>query len=142
MGTIATMTVQGHRRTVHRSLAIAALLGLVLFSASCDIVRGVVPGQPPVAAGPLGPIFQGPDGGPPVECRGVPKDECIGFTSRGEANVVRFIVVCTSVCTPGKGDVAMYALRPSGAVEAIGTGSYSGVEAEPQPAPTPEPSPV
>jgi hypothetical protein len=133
------MTVLGRRRIVRRALAIAALIAVALLAAGCGIVDREV-GQPPIAPGPLGPIFPAPDGGPPIECRGVPKDECIGFTSRGETNIVRFIVVCTSVCTPAKGDVGMYALRPSGAVDGIGQGSYSGAEAVPQPALTPEPS--
>ena len=136
------MTARGRRGAVRRSsFAVAILVGLALTSAGCGILDREVIGQPPVAAGPLGPIFTSPDGGPPVECRGVPKDQCVSFSSRGEANVVRFIVVCTSVCTPAKGDVAMYVLRPSGAVESTGQGSYAGAEAEPQPALTPEPSP-
>src|SRR5262245_11652315 len=139
--TIAGMD-QGRRRTVRRSFALGTLLALALCSAGCDIVRRDVPGQPPVAPGPLGPVFPGPDGGPPVECRGIPKDPCIGFRNRGEPNIVRYIVVCTSVCTPEKGDVGMYALRPNGAVEGIGTGSYAGGDAVPQPAPAAEPSPV
>jgi hypothetical protein len=134
------MTVLGRRRMVRRSLAIAAWIALALLVAGCGIVDREVVGQPPIAPGPLGPIFPAPDGGPPIECRGVPKDECIGFTSRGETNIVRFIVVCMSVCSPEKGDVAMYALRPSGAVDGIGQGSYSGGVAVPQPPITPEPS--
>ena len=103
---------------------------------------GVVPVQdrPPVPVGPLGPIVPGDGGAPPVECRAVPIEECKGFSSIGEADVVRYIVTCTTVCTPQKGDVRIDILGANGVTRSAGEGSYSSGQAAPAPAITPVPS--
>lgn len=93
--------------------------------------------RPPVAAGPLGPVVPGEGGSPPVECRGVPLEQCKGFANTGEADVARYIVTCTSTCTPVKGDVRIDILGTNGVVRSAGDGSYASGEAAPAPAAPP-----
>jgi len=125
-----------------RRMVLAAVALLVL--AGCGLIP--VQNGPPVPPGPLGPIVPAEGGGPPVECRGVPLDQCRGFASSGEADVVRYIITCTSVCSPEKGDVRIDILGGNGATRSAGNGSYSTGEAVPVPAPpasdplTPEPA--
>jgi hypothetical protein len=119
------------------SVAFAMAVGLT----GCGLTRTVVNGDPPVPAGPLGPIVPGQGGGPPVECRGVPIEQCQGYGGMGEPNVVRVIVTCMTVCTPAKGDVRIDVLRPDGRTESMGQGSYAGAEAAPGPVSTPPPVP-
>jgi len=121
-----------------RRLVLAAMTILVV--AGC----GLVPAQngPPVPPGPLGPIVQAEGGGAMVECRGVPVEQCRGFASSGEADVVRYIVTCTSACTPEKGDVRIDILGSNGTTRSAGGGSYSSAEEAPVPAPAAsEPAP-
>jgi hypothetical protein len=117
----------------------AAVRGLVLTAAAVVVLGGcgLIPVQDgaPVPPGPLGPIVQAEGGGPMVECRGVPVDQCRGFASSGEADVVRYIITCTSACTPDKGDVRIDILGRNGATRSAGNGSYSTAEAAPIPAP-------
>ncbi len=98
---------------------------------------GLIPVQdgPPVPAGQLGPIVQGEGGGPPIECRGVPLESCRGFGNTGDRDVVRYIITCTSVCTPEKGDVRIDILGANGSTRSAGNGSYSSGDAVPAPAP-------
>jgi hypothetical protein len=98
-----------------------------------------VNGDPPVPAGPLGPVVAGQAGGPPVECRAVPIDECRSMGGVDDPNVVRVIVTCMTVCTRAKGDLRIDVLRPNGTTESMGQGSYAGAEAVPEPAIPPEP---
>lgn len=126
----------GGWRTYHhamRRLLTGPLLALVL--TAC----GLVPvGQgPPVPAGPLGPIAPGEAGAPPIECRGVPLEQCKGFASADQPDVVRWIITCTSVCTPDKGDVRIDILGPDGTTRAAGQGSYASGAAMPAPAAPP-----
>ncbi|HET8786581.1 MAG TPA: hypothetical protein VFM38_13165 [Candidatus Limnocylindrales bacterium] len=106
----------------------------VLFVATGCSVVGSQNG-PPVPPGQLGPIVVGEAGGPPIECRGVPLESCRGFGSTGEPDVVRYIVTCTSVCTPDKGDVRIDVLGSNGLTRSAGNGSYSSGDAVPAPAP-------
>jgi hypothetical protein len=110
--------------------------------AGCDLTRTVVNGDPPVPAGPLGPIVPGQAGAPPVECRGIPIEQCQSMGGVGGGNIVRVIVTCMTVCTPAKGDVRIDVLRPNGTTESMGQGSYAGAEAAPQPAPVIDPVPA
>ena len=107
--------------------------GVAFVLAGC----GVVPVQngPPVPPGQLGPIVQGEGGGPPIECRGVPLESCRGFGSTGDPDVVRYVITCTSVCTPDKGDVRIDILGSNGATRSAGNGAYSSGDAVPAPAP-------
>jgi hypothetical protein len=113
--------------SMHRVVA-CSLVTLAL--AGCGLVP-VGDQGPPVPAGPLGPIVQADGGGPPIECRGVPIEQCQGWGNVGVADVVRWIVTCTSVCTPQQGDVRIDALRSNGTTESMGGGSYSSAEAAP-----------
>jgi hypothetical protein len=123
---------RGH---VLASVVVALTLGI----AGCGLSPTVLNGDPPVPAGPLGPIVPGQPGSPPVECRGVPIEDCKSMGSVDGPNVVRVIVTCMTVCTPAKGDVRIDVLRPDGSTEAMGQGSYAGAEVFPQPAIPPEP---
>jgi hypothetical protein len=114
-----------------RRLVLAAVALLVL--GGCGLVP--VQNGPPVPPGPLGPIVPAEGGGPPVECRGVPVEQCRGFASSGEADVVRYIVTCTSACTPQKGDVRIDILGTNGTTRSAGGGSYASGDAAPVPAP-------
>jgi hypothetical protein len=115
-------------------------LAMVLFAtvAGCGVVP-VAEGRP-VPPGPLGPIVPNDAGGPPIECRGVPREACTSFgQGRGEPDVVRYIVTCTAVCTPEKGEVRIDILGASGTTRSAGSGQYSSGEAVPA-EPTPPPS--
>jgi hypothetical protein len=116
------------------------LIGMVIATvvAACALVP--VGDRPPVVAGPLGPVVPGEGGSPPVECRAVPLEQCKGFANMGEADVARYIVTCTSICTPLKGDVRIDIVGTNGLVRSAGVGSYASAEAEPAPAATPLPS--
>ena len=118
-------------------LATIALLSL----SGCGFFGGaVVQDGPPVPAGPLGPVLPGQDGGPPVECRGVPMEQCQSFGSGAQPGVVRVIVTCTGVCTPVNGEVRIDTLHPDGTTRSMGQGSYSAAAAPPlipEPATTP-----
>jgi len=116
------------------------LIGSVIAIAVAACALVPVGDRPPVAAGPLGPVVPGEGGSPPIECRAVPLEQCKGFANMGEADVVRYIVTCTSVCTPLKGDVRIDILGTNGLVRSAGEGSYESAEAEPAPAATPMPS--
>ena len=116
-------------------IAIASTLG------ACGFIGGtVVQDGPPVPAGPLGPVVPGRDGGPPVECRGVPMVQCQDFGCCAEAGVVRVIVTCTGVCTPVNGEVRIDALQPNGTTRSMGQGAYAGAAAQPAPPVIPEPA--
>jgi len=125
-----------YHRLVHRvRRTIAARLGLVVLAvalAGCGLT-GTVSGKPPVPAGPLGPVVPGQDGGPPVECRGVPIEPCQGFGNVSEPNVVRVIVTCLTTCTLANGDIRIDVLRPNGMTESKGEGGYAGAAAAPPP---------
>ena len=149
MATVAAPGLQAaggrHPRTIPRmdrparllfaAVAVAVAVGL----AGCGLTRTVVNGDPPVPAGPLGPVVAGQAGAPPVECRGVPIDECQSMGGVDGPDVVRVIVTCMTVCTRAKGDLRIDVLRPNGTTESMGQGSYAGAEAVPEPAIPPEP---
>lgn len=112
-------------------LAVLAVLALTL--SGCGLMRTAGDGQAPVPPGPLGPVLPGQGGGAPVECRGVPIEQCQSFGNVGEPNVLRWIISCVTVCTPLKGDVRIDVLRPNGAIESMGQGSYASAGAAPVP---------
>ena len=104
-----------------------AIVGVALLVTACGLTP--VANRPPVPAGPLGPIVPGPAGAAPVECRGVPIEQCTGFANAGEADVVRYIITCTSVCTPQQGDVRIDILGSNGIVRSAGDGNYASAPA-------------
>lgn len=109
---------------MRRSLGI---VGTALAVAACGLTP--VANRPPVPPGPLGPIIPGQGGSPPVECRGVPRDQCVSFANVGEGDVVRYIITCTSVCTPEQGDVRIDILGLNGTIRSAGDGSYASAPA-------------
>jgi hypothetical protein len=120
-----------------RGASIAAILAAAI--AGCGLVP--VSQGPPVPPGPLGPIVQAEGGGPPIECRGVPLEQCKSFgNTGGDPDIVRYIITCTSVCTPDNGDVRIDIFASNGTTRSAGNGAYSTGQAEPAPALTPEPS--
>ena len=126
---------------MHALRALLATITLAWTVGACGFLGGtVVQDGPPVPAGPLGPVLPGQDGGPPVECRGVPMGPCGDFGFGAEGGVVRVIVTCTRVCTPANGEVRIDAVQPDGTTRSMGQGSYSGAAPEPQPQVIPEPA--
>jgi hypothetical protein len=111
----------------------AAVFGVALVLVACAI--DPVEDRPPVPAGPFGPIVPSSVGGPPVECRGVPVGPCADLGSGEDADVVRYIVTCTAVCTLQRGETRIDALLANGQVVSRGAGSYDSSEAEPAPGP-------
>ena len=114
-----------------RRLILAAAVAFV--AGGCGLVP--VQSGPPVPPGPLGPIVQSDDRRTQIECRGVPIEQCRAFANQGEADVVRYIVTCTSVCTPQKGDVRIDILGSNRSTRSAGSGSYASADAVPAPAP-------
>ena len=104
---------------MRRLLAIA---GIAFAVAACGLTP--VANRPPVPPGPLGPIIPGQGGAPPVECRGVPREQCMSMVNLAEADVVRYIITCTSVCTPDQGDVRIDILGSNRTIRSAGDGSY------------------
>lgn len=109
------------------------IMAAALVIGGCSVVQ--VPNGPPVPPGPLGPIVQSDGGNAQIECRGVPIEQCRGFANDAEADVVRYIVTCTSACTPEKGDVRVDILGSNGTTRSAGAGSYSSAQAVPAPDP-------
>lgn len=106
--------------------------------AACGLTP--VADRPPVPAGPLGPIVPGPAGAAPVECRGVPIEQCTSFANAGERDVVRYIITCTAVCTPQQGSVRIDILGSNGSTRSAGDGQYVASAPVPAPAAPAEPS--
>jgi hypothetical protein len=126
-------------RHLSRVVLAAGSLAMAVGLIGCGLTRTVVNGDPPVPAGPLGPVVPAQPGGQPIECRGVPIEQCQGFGGVGDPNVVRVIVTCMTVCTPTKGDVRIDVLRPNGTTESMGQGSYAGAEVFHPPVPVGSP---
>lgn len=128
-------------RRVREGLRAAALV-VALLTAGCDVTRTIVDGGPPVPAGPIGPVVADPAGGPPIECRGVPVQQCreMAGDRLGRNDVVRVIVTCTRVCTATDGEVRIDLVMADGRVQPSGGGGYSTAPAVPAPAPN-EPIP-
>jgi hypothetical protein len=106
--------------------------------ASCGFTMFGQP--PPIPVGPMGPVVANPNGGPPVECRDIPIEQCTssaGIDSR--PNVIRVIVTCTKVCTPTDGEYRLDLLLAHGRIEQAGGGAYASAPAaapnEPEAAP-------
>jgi hypothetical protein len=138
MNTMGSMTI---RRALDRLWMVAAGTSVALIVAACELVP--VGGAPPIPAGPVGPVVQNPGGGAPVECRGIPIQQC--QQSAGDLpsrpDVVRVIVTCTKVCTPTEGEYRLDYVTVNGRVEQAGGGGYASAPAaapgEPEPVPAP-----
>jgi hypothetical protein len=97
-------------------------------------------GAPPIPVGPVGPVVANPNGGPPIECRGIPIEQCTTSGGVDTRNVVRIIVTCTKVCTPTDGEYRLDVLKADGRIEQVGGGAYASAPAaapdQPEPSPT------
>ena len=115
---------------------------VTLLASGCGLVLdpgGGPDAQPPVSGEELGPIFPAPNGGPPIECRGVPRAQCEspgafedGVGGVRVRDVERVIVTCTSPnCDSGGGEFRIDVLLPDGTTQEIGAGGYGSTEALP-----------
>ena len=117
-----------------RSVVLAAIVVLfALIGAGCALIP--TQDSAPVPPGPLGPIVPAVGGGPPIECRGVPLEQCRSFGNSGDADTVRYIITCTTVCTPEKGDVRIDILGSDGTTRSNGNGAYASGGGVPGPIP-------
>jgi len=114
------------------------MLMITLAVAGCAISGGApqAPRQP-VAAGPIGPVIAAPDGGPPIECRGLPQERCreVGALGGGQGGIAehgiaiddieRVIVSCEGApCTSTDGAFRIDILAEDGSTIEIGRGGY------------------
>jgi hypothetical protein len=124
-------SVPTYHPSVRRARVLLVTIALASTLGACGFLGGtVVQDGPPVPAGPLGPVLPPEGGGPAIECRGVPVEQCRGFVSQDQQNVVRVIVTCTAACTPEQGEVRIDVLLPDGSTRSMGRGSYASA-AEP-----------
>jgi hypothetical protein len=113
------------------------MAGLLVAVALAACVAVPVPQRDPVPAGPLGPVIAAPDGGPPIECRGIPQDRCreVGTVRDGEggvaqADIVRVIVTCEGApCTLADGAFRIDILLKDGSTIEHGSGGYGSAPA-------------
>ena len=115
---------------------------VTLLASGCGLVLdpgGGPDAQPPVSGEELGPIIPAPNGGPPIECRGVARAHCEGpgifedgVGGLRVRDVQRVIVTCTSLtCGPGGGEFRIDVLLRDGTTQEIGAGGYGSTEALP-----------
>jgi hypothetical protein len=131
-------------RSMGRREALPWLLAAALVLSGCEVTRSVVGEPGPIPIGPSGPIVANPNGGPPVECRGIPVQQCVQSApvDLGRNDIARVVVTCTKVCTPTQGEFRLDLVLADGRMEGMGGGAYSSAPAAPAPAPVePEASP-
>jgi hypothetical protein len=134
------MASMSFRPALDRLWAIAAGTTLALLVAACGFT--VLGQPPPIPVGPVGPVVPNPNGGAPVECRGIPIEQCtISAGVDGPPNVVRVIVTCTKVCTPTEGEYRLDLLLADGRIEQAGGGAYASAPAAAPGSPEPVPAP-
>jgi hypothetical protein len=123
--------------------ALQVLLAAGLMLSGCEVTRSVVGGPGPIPIGPAGPAMANPNGRPPVECRGIPIQQCVQSApvDLGRNDIARVVVTCTKVCTPTQGEFRVDAILADGRMEGMGGGAYSSAPAAPAPAPA-EPAPA
>jgi hypothetical protein len=100
---------------------------VALIVAACGFI--VPGGAPPIPVGPIGPVVENPNGGPPIECRGIPIQQCTSSGGADAPNVVRIIVTCINVCTPIEGEYRLDLLKADGRIEEAGGGAYASAPA-------------
>jgi hypothetical protein len=106
---------------------LAAVTAVALLVAGCGFTMFGAP--PPIPVGPVGPIVANPNGGPPIECRGIPIEPCKSSAGVDSPNVVRIIITCTRVCTPNEGEYRLDLLKADGRIEESGRGAYASAPA-------------
>ena len=116
--------------------AICAVM-VVLALASCGVASpNVAVSRQPVPPGPLGPVFPGAGGDPPIECRGLARERCVavGAIEDGTAgirleDIRRVIVSCEGApCTANGGAFRIDVVLKSTEVREIGRGGYGEFE--------------
>jgi hypothetical protein len=113
---------------------------LALLVAACGFT--VLGQPPPIPVGPVGPVVPNPNGGAPVECRGIPIEQCTSSAGVDDPpNVVRVIVTCTKVCTPIEGEYRLDLLMADGRIEQAGSGAYASAPAAAPEGPEEVPAP-
>jgi hypothetical protein len=88
-------------------------------------------GDQPIRAEQVGPVFVRPGGdGPPIECRGLDRDHCVGPGSIEDRipgvdfdEIERVIVSCLGRCTSAGGEFPIDILV-NGRAQDIGRGAY------------------
>lgn len=121
---------------VTRTLAAILLIGLIT---GCGLVlnpQGRPPERPPVTGEILGPVFAAPNGGPPIECRGLSRERCegpgqieAGAMDVALEDVERVIVSCESdPCDEAGGAFRIDVLLDNGSTQEIGAGGYGETE--------------
>jgi hypothetical protein len=93
---------------------------------------------PPLAIEQIGVVLPDPDGGPPVECRGLALDQCeIGFGILDEpgpgldwevADINRVVVSCVGACTESGGETRLDVVFANGTSELYANGGYGEFE--------------
>src|SRR5688572_7320663 len=118
-------------QAVDRARLLLPVVVALSIVSGCDITRTVVGGPGPIPAGPVGPVVENLNGGPRVECRGIPITECQQSAPNPErADVIRVIITCTKVCTPLEGEFRIDLVTANGAVEQAGGGAYAAAPAQ------------
>ena len=125
---MSTMGPMSIRPTLDRLGTLAAGIASVMLVAACGLTFMGQP--PPIPVGPVGPVVPNPNGGAPVECRGIPVEQCTSSAGVDDPpNVVRVIVTCTKVCTPIEGEYRLDLLMADGRLEQAGSGAYASAPA-------------
>lgn len=110
---------------------------LAVLLSGCIGIGGCRISFPPLRVEQVGPLLTDPDGGPPVECRGLAVDRCdIGFTilddRRGDtldpADVSRIVVSCVGTCTAEGGETRMDVVLADGGTQLMANGGYGEFE--------------
>lgn len=124
-------------RMIGRRAVLLVSLAAALALSGCEVTRSVVGGPGPIPIGPAGPVVANPNGGPPVECRGIPIQQCVQSApvDLGRNDIARVVVTCTKVCTPTEGEFRLDLILADGRMEGMGGGGYSSAPAAPAPAP-------
>jgi len=130
-----------------RLVAAIVIVGLV---SGCGLTfqsRGGPIERAPVSGEELGPVFDAPNGGPPIECRGLAEGHCLSpgsiedptggvmdpaahwTTSSASADVRRVIVSCEiQRCDDAGGAFRIDVVLEDGSTQEIGRGGYGEFE--------------
>lgn len=135
-----------------RLVAALLLVGLSALIAGCGLVfdpQGGPADRAPVSGEEIGPIFPAPNGGPPIECRGLTRERCEGpgtiedpragggpaahwTTTSTAGEVTRVIVSCKSrLCDESGGAFRIDVVFEDGTTQEIGAGGYGETQTGP-----------
>jgi len=138
---------------VSRFVAAILMTGLIALIAGCGLAfdpQGGPVDRAPVSGEEIGPIFPAPNGGPPIECRGLTRERCEGpgmiedpragvrgpaahwTTSSVSGGVTRVIVSCQSrLCDESGGEFRIDVVFEDGSTQEIGAGGYGETQQGP-----------